>query len=262
MPRYPWDGLRLPIVARRMASVLQDPNWQKRRLLYEGKGKQVFETEDPETLIMVFKDTATAFDGSKKSELVEKGRINNTINTYLMEWLADQGVPVHHLGQLGPVESAVRRLEMLPIEGIVRNRVAGSLARRLGMAEGLPLARPVFELFYKSDELGDPMINEFHALAFGWATEDELQCLTELSLRVNEILWPLFAAGGMTLVDYKLEFGRFHGQLCLGDELSPDCFRLWDARSGEKLDKDRFRQDLGDVLEGYREIGRRLGVAL
>jgi phosphoribosylaminoimidazole-succinocarboxamide synthase len=234
----------------------------KGNLLYEGKGKRVFESEDPETLILEFKDTATAFDGKKKSELDDKGRINNRINDHIMARLAERGIPVHHLRRISETESEVRRLEMLPVEAVVRNVVAGSLARRLGLEEGTVLDRPVFEFFYKSDELGDPMINRFHILAFGWASEAEVDRMEELSLRVNEVLYPLFEAGGMRLVDYKLEFGRCHGELVLGDEFTPDGCRLWDLETGEKLDKDRFRRDLGDVLEGYREIGRRLGVEL
>ena len=231
-------------------------------MLYEGKGKQVFATDDPDTLVLAFKDTATAFDGTKTSELAGKGRINNRINDHLMGRLADRGIPVHHLRRLSETESEVRRLDMLPVEAVVRNVVAGSLARRLGMAEGTVLDRPVFEFFYKSDELGDPLINRFHILAFGWATEAEVARMEELSFRVNDVLYALFEAGGMRLVDYKLEFGRFHDELVLGDEFTPDGCRLWDLETGEKLDKDRFRRDLGDVLEGYREIGRRLGVEL
>jgi phosphoribosylaminoimidazole-succinocarboxamide synthase len=234
----------------------------RRDLLYEGKGKRVFLTEDPDTLILELKDTATAGDGAKREDFPDKGRINTAINDHVMHVLAREGIPVHHLERTGPAESAVRRLEMLPVEAVVRNVVAGSLARRLGMAEGEVLSRPVFEFFYKSDELGDPMINQFHILAFGWATEVEVERMTELSFRANQALYRLFEQGGMQLVDYKLEFGRYHGELYLGDELTPDGCRLWDAETGEKLDKDRFRRDLGDVMEGYREIGRRIGVHL
>ena len=234
----------------------------KGKMLVEGKGKLVYETDDPDSLILEFKDTATAFDGKKAAELDEKGRINNAINAHIMELLEEGGIPVHHRRKLSETESEVKRLEMLPVEAVVRNVVAGSLARRLGMEEGTELSRPIFEFFYKSDELGDPMINQFHILAFDWATQAEVDRMIELSFRVNEILVPLFEKGGMRLVDYKLEFGRFHGDLVLGDEFTPDGCRLWDAETGEKLDKDRFRRDLGDVLEGYREIGRRLGVDL
>jgi phosphoribosylaminoimidazole-succinocarboxamide synthase len=234
----------------------------KGSLLYEGKGKRVFATDNPEQLVLEFKDTATAFDGKKREDLDEKGRINNAINAHIMGKLAAAGVPVGHEQVLSATESTVKRLAMLPVECVVRNVVAGSLARRLGVAEGTELDRPIFEFFYKSDELGDPMINRYHILAFGWATEAELDRMVELSFRVNEVLYPLFEQGGMRLVDYKLEFGRFHGDLVLGDEFTPDGCRLWDIATGEKLDKDRFRRDLGDVLEGYREIGRRIGVDL
>ncbi|KPV39133.1 phosphoribosylaminoimidazole-succinocarboxamide synthase [Thiohalorhabdus denitrificans] len=235
---------------------------EKGDLLYEGKGKRVYRTEDPEALILEFKDTATAFDGKKREELDEKGRINNRINAFLMDELAAAGIPVHHRRVVSDTESEVKALDMLPVEAVVRNVVAGSLARRLGLEEGTELDRPVFEFFYKSDELGDPMINQFHILAFGWASREEVDRMIELSFRVNDVLVPLFEAGGMRLVDYKLEFGRFRGGLVVGDELTPDGCRLWDLSTGEKLDKDRFRRDLGDVLEGYREIGRRLGVDL
>jgi phosphoribosylaminoimidazole-succinocarboxamide synthase len=232
------------------------------QLLYEGKAKRVYETSEADRLILEFKDTATANDGAKSSDLDDKGRINNCINAFVMGRLQEAGVPVGHLRALDDTRAEVKRLDMLPVEAVVRNVCAGSLARRLGKAEGTELSRPVFELFYKSDELGDPLINRFHVLAFDWATQAEVDRIIDLSFRVNDVLVPLFRAGGLTLVDYKLEFGRFEGQLLLGDEFTPDGCRLWDAESGEKLDKDRFRRDLGDVMAGYREIGRRLGVDL
>jgi phosphoribosylaminoimidazole-succinocarboxamide synthase len=230
--------------------------------LYRGKAKTVYATDDADLLLMHYRDDTSAFDGEKKAALARKGMVNNHINAFVMTRLAQAGVPTHFERVVGPQESLVRRLDMVPVECVVRNVAAGSLVRRLGITEGLMLDPPLFELFLKNDALHDPMVNDDHVLAFGWATAAELKHMRELSSAVNGVLKPLFAAAGITLVDYKLEFGRYRGELLLGDEFTPDGCRLWDASSGERLDKDRFRRDLGGVVEAYEEVARRLGVDL
>lgn len=230
--------------------------------LYRGKAKTVYATDDADLLLMHYRDDTSAFDGEKKAALARKGMVNNHINAFVMTRLAAVGVPTHFERVVGPQDSLVRRLDMVPVECVVRNVAAGSLVRRLGVTEGLALDPPLFELFLKNDALHDPMVNDDHVLAFGWATAAELARMRELSLAVNAVLKPLFAAAGITLVDYKLEFGRYRGELLLGDEFTPDGCRLWDASSGERLDKDRFRRDLGGVVEAYEEVARRLGVNL
>jgi phosphoribosylaminoimidazole-succinocarboxamide synthase len=229
-------------------------------LLYSGKAKSVYASEDPERLILQFRDDTSAFDGRKTEKLARKGRVNNRFNAFVMEHLERAGVPTHFERLLSDQESLVKRLEMLPIECVVRNISAGSLCRRLGVAEGLDLVPPTYELFLKNDALHDPLINEHHARAFGWATQAELARMQALTFQVNDVLTVLFRGAGLLLVDYKLEFGRFHGGVLLGDELTPDGCRLWDAETREKLDKDRFRQGLGGVVEAYEEVARRLGV--
>ncbi|MFP4131435.1 MAG: phosphoribosylaminoimidazolesuccinocarboxamide synthase [Thiohalospira sp.] len=235
---------------------------EKREELYAGKAKTVYATDDPDRLVLQFRDDASAFDGTKRAALARKGEVNNRFNAHLMRHLAAAGVPNHFEGLNGADESVVKRLEMLPVECVVRNRAAGSLCRRLGIAPGRELDPPVFEFFLKDDELGDPMINESHIVTFGWARAEEIEPMQAISRQVNDVLTGLFADAGITLVDYKLEFGRFHGELLLGDEFSPDGCRLWDAKSGESLDKDRFRQDLGGVIEAYEEVARRLAIPL
>lgn len=230
--------------------------------LYRGKAKTVYATADADLLLMHYRDDTSAFDGEKKAALARKGMVNNHINAFIMGKLAAAGVPTHLVRVVGADESLVRRLDMVPVECVVRNVAAGSLVRRLGVTEGLALDPPLYELFLKNDALHDPMISEDHALAFGWASAQDLARMRELSLKVNAVLKPLFAAAGITLVDYKLEFGRCGGELLLGDEFTPDGCRLWDAASGERLDKDRFRRDLGGVVEAYEEVARRLGVDL
>lgn len=233
---------------------------EKRELLYSGKAKSVYTTDDNDLMILEFRDDTSAFDGKKVEQLERKGLVNNQFNAHVMSHLADTGIPTHFERLLSDTESLVKRLDMIPLECVVRNVAAGSLVRRLGVEEGIELVPPTFELFLKNDELGDPMVNEHHARAFGWAKEEQLQVMQTLTFKVNEVLKQMFADGGMILVDYKLEFGLFKGEIVLGDEFSPDGCRLWDAQTREKLDKDRFRQGLGSVVESYEEVGRRIGV--
>ncbi len=232
----------------------------KADLLYAGKAKSVYHTDDPDYLILEFRDDTSAFDGKKKAALARKGAVNNQFNAYIMDKLSAAGVPTHFERLLSGHESLVRNLSMLPIECVVRNRAAGSLVRRLGVEEGQTLTPPVFEFFLKDDALGDPMINDAHIITFGWATAEQIERMKALTLAVNDVLLDLFERGGMILVDYKLEFGMFRGELVLGDEFSPDGCRLWDSQTLEKMDKDRFRQDLGNVIEAYEEVGRRIGI--
>lgn len=230
------------------------------KLLYAGKAKSVFESEIPGRLIMEYRNDTSAFDGKKLAKLDNKGMVNNKFNAFIMEKLQAAGVPTHFDRLLSETESLVRSLDMLPVECVVRNRAAGSLVRKLGIKEGTDLQPPVFEFFYKSDALGDPMINDSHIVTLGWASEAQIAQMKALTLQVNDILTQLFADGGLILVDYKLEFGTSEGVLMLGDEFSPDGCRLWDVKTLEKMDKDRFRQDLGNVIEAYIEVGHRIGV--
>jgi phosphoribosylaminoimidazole-succinocarboxamide synthase len=230
----------------------------KGKLLYEGKAKQVFATEDPDFVIQRFKDDATAFNAQKRGTISGKGQINNAISAVLFEELGRRGIPNHFVRLLGDREMLVQRVQIIPVETVVRNIVAGSLAKRLGLEEGRDLPRPILEHYYKSDALGDPLINPWHITVLGMASEKELQRINELALRTNEVLREFFSQRGLLLVDFKLEFGRFHGEILLADEISPDTCRLWDARSREKLDKDRFRFDLGKVEDAYAEVYRRV----
>ncbi len=233
---------------------------EKRDELYAGKAKSVYTTDDADKLIMLFRDDTSAFDGKKKEALARKGAVNNQFNAAIMEKLKAAGIPCHFEQMLSPVESLVKKLEMIPVECVVRNIAAGSICRRLGVEEGLELNPPTFEFFLKNDDLGDPMVNDYHIRSFGWATDEQVAQMKTLTFQVNEVLKQLFLDGGMLLVDYKLEFGVFNGEVLLGDEFSPDGCRLWDKDSREKLDKDRFRQGLGGVVEAYEEVGRRLGM--
>ncbi|TBR42232.1 phosphoribosylaminoimidazolesuccinocarboxamide synthase [Marinomonas agarivorans] len=233
---------------------------EKRQELYAGKAKSVFYTDDPDKMVLVFRDDTSAFDGKKVEQLDRKGMVNNKFNAFIMSKLQEAGIPTHFEALLSDTECLVKRLDMMPVECVVRNIAAGSLCRRLGVEEGLELNPPTFELFLKDDALGDPMINESHVTTFGWAAPEHLQKAKELTYQVNDVLKALFLNGGMLLVDYKLEFGLFNGQVVLGDEFSPDGCRLWDSQTKEKLDKDRFRQGLGSVIESYEEVGRRLGI--
>lgn len=233
---------------------------QKRDLLYAGKAKSVYLSDDPQRLVLHFRDDTSAFDGKKKEALARKGMVNNQFNAFIMGKLQAAGIPTHFEQLLSDTECVVKKLEMIPVECVVRNLAAGGLVRRLGVEEGIALNPPTFELFLKNDEKGDPMINESLAETFGWATPEQLATMKSLTFRVNEVLKQLFLDAGMLLVDYKLEFGVFDGEVVLGDEFSPDGCRLWDAETREKMDKDRFRQGLGGVIEAYEEVGRRLGI--
>jgi phosphoribosylaminoimidazole-succinocarboxamide synthase len=228
--------------------------------LYAGKAKTVYTTDDPALLVLEFRNDTSAFDGERVEQLERKGQVNNQFNAFIMKALQNAGISTHFVDRLSANESLVRNLDMIPVECVVRNRAAGSLVRRLGIEEGKALTPAVFEFFLKNDALHDPMINESHIATFGWATEQEVSAMKALTLKVNDVLTGLFADGDMVLVDYKLEFGRFNGDIILGDEFSPDGCRLWDASTGEKMDKDRFRQNLGNVIESYEEVGRRIGI--
>jgi phosphoribosylaminoimidazole-succinocarboxamide synthase len=229
-------------------------------LLYQGKAKSAYLTDDPDLLVLQFRDDTSAFDGEIIEQLSEKGAINNQFNAFIMTRLAEAGIPTHFVERLSATDALVKRLDMIPVECVVRNKAAGSLVRRLGVDEGLDFDPPLFELFLKNDALHDPMITEHHIEAFGWATRDEMARMHELTLQTNTVLKAMFDEAGLQLVDFKLEFGRFHGEIVLGDEFSPDGCRLWDKATGEKKDKDRFRQKLGGVLEAYREVAERLGI--
>ena len=230
--------------------------------LYSGKAKTVYTTDEENKLILHFRNDTSAFDGEKVEQLDRKGMVNNKFNAFIMQKLEAAGVPTHFEKLLSDEESLFKRLDMLPIECVVRNISAGSLCRRLGVEEGLDLDPPTFEFFLKNDALHDPMINDAHIITFKWASQDEIDQMKALTFKVNDILKALFADAGMLLVDYKLEFGRYQGELMLGDEFSPDGCRLWDAETRKKLDKDRFRQGLGGVIEAYEEVAQRLGVDL
>ena len=235
---------------------------EKRDLLYTGKAKSVFATDDADHVVIVYRNDTSAFDGKRIEQLDRKGAVNNQFNAFIMDKLSAAGIATHQIKLLSPTESLVKRLHMIPVECVVRNYAAGSLVRRLGVEEGLALTPPTFELFLKNDALGDPMINEAHAVSFGWATLEQLAEMQRLSLQINDILKALFLAGDMLLVDFKLEFGVCNGAIVLGDEFSPDGCRLWDKETRKKLDKDRFRQGLGGVVEAYEEVAHRLGVTI
>jgi len=236
----------------------------RRRQIYEGKAKVLFEGPEPGTLVQYFKDDATAFNNQKKGTITGKGVINNRISEFLMTRLGDIGIPTHFIRRLNMREQLVRQVEIIPLEVIVRNVAAGTLAKRFDMEEGSPLPRSIVEFCYKSDELNDPLISEEHITAFGWATPQDLDEIMAMSLRINDFLTGLFFGIGLRLVDFKLEFGRVWDdevmRILLADEISPDSCRLWDVKTKEKLDKDRFRRDLGGVEEAYQEVARRLGI--
>lgn len=234
---------------------------EKREELYAGKAKSVYKTDDPDLLIMLFRNDTSAFDGKRIEQLDRKGMVNNKFNAFIMGKLQAAGIPTHFEKLLSDNESLVKKMAMIPVECVVRNLTAGSLTRRLGVQEGLDLNPPTFEFFLKNDALGDPMVNESHIESFGWATAEQVAKMKELTFKINAVLKELFATGNMLLVDFKVEFGVFKGEIILGDEFSPDGCRLWDKDTREKLDKDRFRQNLGNVVESYELVGKRLGLS-
>jgi phosphoribosylaminoimidazole-succinocarboxamide synthase len=236
----------------------------RRRQVYEGKAKVLFEGPEPGTLVQYFKDDATAFNNKKKGTITGKGVLNNRISEYLMTRLGEVGIPTHFVRRLNMREQLIKEVEIIPLEVVVRNVAAGSLAQRLGVAEGTTLPRSIVEFYYKNDELGDPMVSEEHITCFGWASPQEIDEIMHLALRINDFLTGLFLGIGIRLVDFKLEFGRWwqgdEMRIILADEISPDSARLWDFKTNEKMDKDRFRRDLGNVAEAYQEVARRLGI--
>jgi phosphoribosylaminoimidazole-succinocarboxamide synthase len=227
---------------------------EKREQLYEGKAKKVFKTDDPDLLIVSYKDDATAFNGQKKGQIADKGVVNNIMSNIIFGILADKGVPTHLIKQLSDRETLVKKVEILPLEVIVRNVAAGSFSARYGVEEGRPLAKTVLEFSYKNDELGDPLINDDHILALSLATEEQLAQIRAYAFRVNDVMKEFFLARGLNLIDFKIEFGLCGGEVILADEISPDTCRLWDSETNEKMDKDRFRRDLGNVEETYRAV--------
>jgi len=233
---------------------------KKMEMLYEGKAKKVFTTDMEDVLIVDYKDDATAFNGEKKGTIVGKGVVNNRMTNHIFKMLEEKGIPTHFVEELSDRETAVKKVEIVPLEVIVRNVAAGSFSKKLGIEEGFRLLAPTLEFSYKNDELGDPMINDYYAIAIGAATREEIDRITELVFKINEILVAYFAEKKIDLIDFKVEFGRYKGEIILADEISPDTCRFWDSETHEKLDKDRFRRDLGRVEEAYEEVYRRLGL--
>ena len=233
---------------------------EKKELLYEGKAKKVYTTEDPDVLIVDYKDDATAFNGLKKGTIVGKGAINNRMTNHIFKKLEAEGVPTPFIEELSDRETAVKKVEIVPLEVIVRNFSAGSFAKKMGMEEGIKFACPTLEFSYKNDDLGDPFINSYYALALNLSTQEEIDAITKYTFKVNDVMREYFDSLGIELIDFKIEFGRYHGQIILADEVSPDTCRLWDKETHEKLDKDRFRRDLGNVEDAYEEVFRRLGI--
>lgn len=231
---------------------------KKLEKLYEGKAKQVFATDNPDYVIVDYKDDATAFNGLKKGTIQGKGAVNNRVSNHMFRMLEQEGIPTHLVEELSERETLVKRVEIVPVEVIVRNIAAGSISKRLGLPEGRRLGAAVLEYSYKNDDLGDPMINDYHIAALGLATREEMETIADYALRVNRIMGDYLKQFGIELIDFKLEFGRFHGEILLADEISPDTCRFWDSRTGEKLDKDRFRRDMGGAEEAYLEVLRRL----
>ena len=232
---------------------------EKKEQMYEGKAKKVFKTDDPELYIVDYKDDATAFNGLKKGTIAGKGVINNKMSNMMFRLMEKKGIPTHYVEEISDRETIVKKVQIVPLEVIIRNTAAGSMSKRLGIPEGTKLACPVLEFSYKNDDLGDPMINDYHALAMELATKEEIETIKNMAFAINDIMIEFFKKMNINLIDFKLEFGITNdGQLVLADEISPDTCRFWDTRTGEKLDKDRFRRDLGNVEDAYIEIRKRL----
>ena len=229
--------------------------------LYEGKAEKVFATDNPDVLIVDYKDDATAFNGEKKGTIVGKGAINNRMTNYLFQQLEKEGVPTHFIEEISDRETAVKKVSIVPLEVIIRNVAAGSFSKRLGVEEGTVFAEPTIEFSYKNDALGDPLINDYFARVLDLVTWEELEIIKKYAFRINEVLTEYFLKADLCLVDFKIEFGRYHDSIILADEISPDTCRLWDIHTNEKLDKDRFRRDLGNVEEAYQEVMKRLGIS-
>lgn len=234
---------------------------KKTEQLYEGKAKKVFATENPDYCIVSYKDDATAFNGLKKGTIIGKGVVNNKMSNYLCKMLEEKGIPTHFVEELNDRDTVVKKVEIVPLEVIVRNKAAGSLSKRLGLPEGTPMKTTVLEFCYKDDDLGDPIVNEYHILAAELATKEEVDKISSMALKINEILRDFFKSVNIDLIDFKLEFGRYKGDIILADEISPDTCRFWDVNTQEKLDKDRFRRDMGGVEEAYAEVMKRIGLA-
>ena len=233
---------------------------KKLDMLYEGKAKKVYKTDVEDVLIVGYKDDATAFNGLKKGTIVGKGVINNKMSNHVFRLLEKEGVPTHYIEELSDRETVVKKVDIVPLEVIIRNVSAGSFAKKMGMEEGIRFISPTLEFSYKDDALGDPMINDYYAIAIGIATREEIDLITKYVFKVNEVLCKYFESIGIELIDFKVEFGRYKGQIILADEISPDTCRLWDINTHEKLDKDRFRRDLGNVEDAYQEVFKRLGI--
>ncbi len=231
---------------------------EKRAQLYEGKAKKVYATDNTDMVIVDYKDDATAFNGLKKGTIAGKGVINNKMSNMMFKIMESKGIPTHLVEELSDRETAVKKVEIVPLEVIIRNTAAGSFSKRLGVPEGKKLPVTVLEFSYKNDDLGDPLINDYHALAMELATPEEIETIKNMAFKVNEVMKEFFKTLNIDLIDFKLEFGRFHGQIILADEISPDTCRFWDMTTGEKLDKDRFRRDMGGVEDAYKEVFARL----
>lgn len=229
--------------------------------LYEGKAKKVFATDDPDLCVVSYKDDATAFNGKKKGTIVGKGVVNNRMSNFMFKMLEENGIHTHYVEELNDRDTVVKKVEIVPLEVIVRNRAAGSFSKKYGVPEGSDLASPILEFDYKSDPLDDPLVNNYHILALGLATQEEIDTIASMALKIDQLMIDFFKKCNVELVDFKLEFGRFHGEIVLADEISPDTCRFWDLDTHEKLDKDRFRRDMGGVGEAYAEMMKRIGLA-